>query len=311
MTFRLLDPTPSPEGAQPRPEALAQRRARPLFRDLAASAHLFQPSEALVEAVNVALALSQPLLLAGEPGTGKTQVAHYLRWYFGLPEDNLFRLDVKSTSTAADLTVSFDAVSYFRAANDPQATPEEKKKAHHLVPGPLWKAYDARGPALVLIDEIDKAPRDFPNDLLSELDQHEIVSPVTGEKKLAPNPPPLVVITSNSERRLPEPFLRRCVFHFIEFDEALVRKAVEVHLAATETPLDASLREAALKQFWALRDLPLRKKPATGELLAWLGVLAALPPAQTRGLASLPAEALPAVGVLIKDSDDLKQLKLS
>ena len=162
-------------------------------------------------------------------------------------------------------------------------------------------------PQVLLIDEIDKAPRDFPNDLLHELDKMEFTVTETSEKISAPrNLTPIVFITSNSERRLPEPFLRRCVYHHIRFDDKLVERAIESRRADYRNLSDGFLK-LALQRFLMLRDRPLRKQPATGELLVWLRVLAlavgAYPERLDEDLAKLPY-----IGVLLKDRQDIEEL---
>ena len=303
--FELLVPDEhSPERSR---EALAQRILPPTLGSHREAARHYQPDPDLVDAVNVALAVGAPLLLTGEPGTGKTQVAHYLAWYFGIKE-NLFSLFVRSTTTAEDLLYRFDAVAYLHAANDPGRRGERVGKGKFVDPGPLWKAYEAKGPAVVLIDEIDKAPRDFPNDLLNVLDQHEFHVAETGETvRRTGGPPPVVVITSNSERRLPEPFLRRCVFHHIEFTEDLLRRAVAAR-AGDFPDLPEPVREAAIGRFLEIRGRDLRKKPAIAELLVWLTVLSAHGGVGTEDLAG-PLRELPALSVLVKDREDLDLLR--
>ncbi len=303
--FELLAPD---DRGTARRQALARRTIpEPLGSHRAAARH-YQPSPELVDAVNVALAVGAPLLLTGEPGTGKTQVAHYLAWYFGL-EESFFSLYVRSTTTAEDLLYRFDAVAYLHAANDPARRGESLSRAELVEPGPLWRAYEAAGPAVVLIDEIDKAPRDFPNDLLNVLDQHTFEVP-EAERRVSrgAKPPPLVVITSNSERRLPEPFLRRCIFHHIELDEALLRRAVEARLADfPNLPDDA--REVAIGRFLELRGREIRKPPATAELLVWLAILSARGGVTARQLTDRRLHELPAISALVKDRDDLALLK--
>ena len=301
--FELLVPDDrSPE----RREALGQRILPPSLGSHREAAHHYQPDPDLVDAVNVALAVGAPLLLTGEPGTGKTQVAHYLAWYFGI-EENLFPLFVRSTTTAEDLLYRFDAVAYLHAANDSARQGARVEKREFVEPGPLWKAYQTEGPAVVLIDEIDKAPRDFPNDLLNVLDQHEFHVSETGQTvRRAGGPPPMVVITSNSERRLPEPFLRRCVFHHIELTEELLRRAVSARVGDFPD-LPAPVREAAIERFLELRGRELRKRPATAELLVWLTVLSAHGGVGADDLTG-PLRELPALSVLVKDREDLDLL---
>jgi MoxR-like ATPase len=306
--FQLLDPADDAvEGAPARRAALEARRIPETLGDHRAGARYFQPSADLVTAVNVALAVGAPLLLTGEPGTGKTQVAYYLERHFGL-EDSLFFLPVRSSTTSSDLLYRFDAVAYFHAASDPRRKGEDIRRADFIDKGALWKAYEAKGSSLVLIDEIDKAPRDFPNDLLHVLDQHSFPVPERGEpvKKAEGTPPPLVIITSNSERRLPEPFLRRCIFHHIQFTRALVEKAVGAR-AGDFPRLDEKARAAAIERFLELRDRGLRKKPATAELLVWLTVLSARGTTAEQ-LEGAPLRELPAIAALVKDRDDLDAL---
>jgi MoxR-like ATPase len=300
--FELL----APDDRQPeRREALARRALPPSLGSHREAARFFQPDADLVDAVNAALAVGAPLLLTGEPGTGKTQVAFYLAWYFDL-EDNLFPLHVRSTTTAEDLLYRFDTVAYLHAANDPARQGRGIAKAEFVEPGPLWRAYEAGGPAVVLLDEIDKAPRDFPNDLLNVLDQHTFHVAEAGRTVSRTGPPPIVVITSNSERRLPEPFLRRCIFHHIAFTEELLRRAVEARLGDFPN-LSAEVREAALHRFLELRGRDLRKKPATAELLVWLTILAARGDVTAETL-QVPFKLLPALTALVKDRDDLALL---
>lgn len=225
--FELLNPG---DRSDSRRIALGRRTLPESLGSHSEAAQHYQPDADLVDAVNVALAVGAPLLLTGEPGTGKTQVEHYLAWYFGIRE-NLFPLYVRSDTTAEDLLYYYDAVAYLHAANDPAKEGQEISRGEFVERGPLWKAFESEQPAVVLIDEIDKASRDFPNDLLNVLDQHRFYVP---EKDLSVSrgerPPPIIVITSNSERRLPEPFLRRCIFHHIEFSEELLRRAVDARL---------------------------------------------------------------------------------
>jgi MoxR-like ATPase len=297
--FELL----SPDDRRPeRLEALARREIPVSLGSHREAAAFFQPDADLVDAVNVALAVGAPLLLTGEPGTGKTQVAFYLAWFFGI-EDHLYPFYVRSTTTAEDLLYRFDAVAYLHAASDP-ARQAAVAKADFVEKGPLWQAYEAGSPAVVLLDEIDKAPRDFPNDLLNVLDQHTFyVAESDRTVSRGAGAPPIVVITSNSERRLPEPFLRRCIFHHIEFTEELLRRAVEARLGDFPN-LAAEVREEALQRFLELRGRDLRKKPATAELLVWLTILSARGGVTVASLQA-PFRSLPALAALVKDREDL------
>lgn len=299
--FTLLKPQDRQPG---RKDALARRELPPGLGNHKEAARDYQPDEDLVDAVNVALAVGAPLLLTGEPGVGKTQVGEYLAWFFGVP---FFPLHVRSDTTAEHLLYAFDPVAYLQAAHDP-ARQGRPGRAEFIDKGPLWKAYETPGPSVVLIDEIDKAQRDFPNDLLHVLDQHEFLVRETGQTvSRGRQPPPVMVITSNSERRLPEPFLRRCVFHHIRFTEELLRKAVKAR-AGDFPRLDEGLKETALRRFIELRGLDLRKPPATGELLVWLAVLSARGEDLRESLGTCPLRELPALSTLVKDRDDWAQL---
>ncbi len=194
-------------------------------------------------------------------------------------------------------------------ADDPAHKGKPLDKTPFVEPGPLWQAYETGRPTVVLIDEIDKAPRDFPNDLLNVLDQHEFFVPeLKRTVRRTGGPPPVVVITSNSERRLPEPFLRRCVFHHIEFTTELLQRAVAAR--GSDFPnLPEAVREAAIQRFLDLRGREIRKKPATAELLVWLTVLAAQGQVDINKLKHGPLIDLPALSTLIKDRDDLATLR--
>lgn len=215
---------------------------------------------------------------------------------------------MRSTTTAEDLLYRFDAVAYLHAANDPENRGKKLDKTNFIEPGPLWKAYEADGPSVVLIDEIDKAPRDFPNDLLNVLDQHEFAVPELDRTIRRRGLPPVVVITSNSERRLPEPFLRRCVFHHIELTEDLLRRVIAARSCDFPNLPDA-VREAAIQRFLELRGRDVRKKPATAELLVWLMVLAARGGVTVEELRNCRLNELPARSTLVKDREDLALLR--
>lgn len=270
------------------------------------AARHYRPSRALRIAINTALAVNAPLLITGEPGTGKTQVAYYLGWYF---DTKVFSYQVRSTSTARDLKYDFDAVGYLRYAQLREPGEKPKTRSNFLTEQALWQAYEyPDGTPIMLIDEIDKAPRDFPNDLLLELDQHRFRHPFE-ERDIKPsNHPPVVIITSNAERRLPDAFLRRCVLHSITLDDTLIDRVVAAR--DTEFPrLEEATRREAVARFKEIRRIPgLNKPPSTAELLTWFAVLSARDVKATilRDASSL--RDLPGLEVLIKDGDDFKKL---
>ena len=403
--FALLDITEltaaDPSELEAREDVVARRaaldtpRAKSALQDPRRGAVRYQASPQLQVAINTALALEMPLLVAGEPGTGKTQVAWFLAAAFGLGEPLV--LPVRSTTTARALLYDFDAIGDFRDGQESEH--RDLNRARHVVPGPLWRALTADDPRVLLIDEVDKAPRDFPNDLLDVLDRFEF--PVPELERLDENVVraqfgdqlsqrdgqwwvrgrgnrrrPIVVLTTNAERRLPEPFLRRCIFHVIDFTPDLVKRIVAAHreadlserrpmrkpspddrdssspvrkgptpagdgpgnrrskasrkaaraadakarakAKAAETPageadakdavtptswLPEAEENAAIDAFMRLRQMPLRKKPSTAELLSWLRVLA-MNPHVWPDLKNTPA-LLPLLPALIKTQEDL------
>jgi MoxR-like ATPase len=302
-SFQIIDPQ-APGPAQ-RTRFETQELPRTLG-NLKESAKFYKPDAELVTALNAALTVGSPLLVTGDPGTGKTQVAYWVAYHLGIA-DRLYSLNVRSTSVANDLFYRFDAVGYFHAANQRSESPEPLDPKHFRKKQALWLAFESPR-SIVLIDEVDKAPRDFPNDLLHALDQYEFTVPETDEKvSRPPGAPPLVVITSNSERRLPEPFLRRCIFHHIQFTDELVRKAVESRVADYPN-LDPETRKIAIARFWELNRRDLRKKPATAELLIWLVLLSSRGDVTADKLRNARLSELPALGALIKDRDDLQGL---
>lgn len=297
------------------PELLSQRPFTQLDRSFAADARRFVPGDQLATAINTSIAVGEPLLITGEPGTGKTQAAYYAAYKLGV--EPVFHFQVKSDSSARDLLYHFDTVRYFHDANlgrtgRESAAGDGLDKGAYIEPRALWQAFawatESGLPPILLIDEIDKAPRDFPNDLLHELDKMEFTVMETGETFSAPRElTPILFITSNSERRLPEPFLRRCVYHHIRFDDNLVRRAMLSR--RDEYPsLSTEFLQLALDRFLALRNRALRKQPATGELLVWLRVLAL---ATGRVEEQLEGELanLPYLGVLLKDHQDIEELQ--
>jgi MoxR-like ATPase len=283
---------------------LLKRPFTAIDSSLAKDASRFVPGEQLEIAINTAMAVGEPLLITGEPGTGKTQTAYYAAYKLGI--EPVLHFQVKSDSSARDLLYHFDTVRYFHDANLHRGD-EPLNKADYVEPRALWQAMVSPEPRVLLIDEIDKAPRDFPNDLLHELDQMEFTVTETEEIIRAPREQrPIVFITSNSERRLPEPFLRRCVYHHIRFDDDLVATAVEKRQDEYAT-LHPDFLNMAVQRFLALRDRPLRKRPSTGELLVWLRVLALAVDTYPERL-DHDLSKLPYLGILLKDHQDIEEL---
>ncbi len=249
-------------------------------------------SEGLQAAVNCALALERPLLVKGEPGTGKTLLAEAIARGLGLP---LVTWNVKSTSRAQDGLYVYDTVQRLYDSRFGDGDVRDIKKYIRL--GPLGDAFAAKDRRVLLIDEVDKADIEFPNDLLHELDRMRFRIVETDEEVVAAHRP-VVVITSNNEKELPDAFLRRCVFHFIEFPDAeLMKRIVAVH----HPDLDERLAAQAIEIFYELRGFTrLRKRPSTSELIDWIAVL------RSAGLRSLKLdEHLPFLGALLKREQDL------
>ncbi len=224
-------------------------------------------SDDLMMAVNAAVTLERPLLIKGEPGTGKTMLAVEVAKSLKRP---LFQWHVKSTSKAQQGLYEYDAVSRLR---DSQLGEEKVHDiANYIVRGPLWEAFESDTPSVVLIDEVDKADIEFPNDLLRELDRMEFYVYET-RKLVKAIHRPVIIITSNNEKELPDAFLRRCFFHYIRFpDKDTMTQIVDVHYPGVKKML---LREA-LEVFFEIREVPgLKKKPSTSELLDWLKLLMA------------------------------------
>ncbi len=256
----------------------------------------------LLLAVNAAITLRRPLLVKGEPGTGKTMLAEEVAGALGLP---LLQWHVKSTTKAQQGLYEYDAVSRLRDSQLADVGDSQRVKdiRNYIVKGVLWQAFAAEHPVALLIDEIDKADIEFPNDLLRELDRMEFHVYETRETVVARHRP-LVFITSNNEKELPDAFLRRCFFHYIKFPDAeTMKRIVDVHFPT----LKKELLAAAMKTFYDVRGLPgLKKKPSTSELLDWLKLLVA---------EDIPLEALqskdekvavpPLVGALLKNEQDV------
>ena len=250
-------------------------------------------------AVNAAITLQRPLLIKGEPGTGKTMLAEEVAAALDMP---LLQWHIKSTTKAQQGLYEYDAVSRLR---DSQLGDEKVKGIeNYIIKGVLWQAFTAEKQVVLLIDEIDKADIEFPNDLLRELDRMEFYVYETREHIKA-KIRPLVMITSNNEKELPDAFLRRCFFHYIKFPEKdTMQKIVDVHFPG----LKKELLKEALEVFFQMRDLPgLKKKPSTSELLDWLKLLLA---------EDIPAEVLksqdkkvvvpPLAGALLKNEQDVQ-----
>ena len=254
-------------------------------------------TEDLTMAVNAAVTLERPLLVKGEPGTGKTELARQISTALGLP---MIEWHVKSTTKAQQGLYEYDAVSRLR---DSQLGYEKVNDvANYIRKGKLWQAFGKKGKVVLLIDEIDKADIEFPNDLLQELDKMEFHVYETGETIRAVNRP-VVIITSNNEKELPDAFLRRCFFHYIKFpDIETMRKIVAVH----HPGIKEALLTTALTQFYEIRETQgLKKKPSTSEVLDWLKLLLAedLSP---EDLKRDGANALPKLhGALLKNEQDV------
>ncbi len=252
------------------------RSERAASKDLERGARFFRLPDHARVAVDTALALGEPILVTGEPGTGKTQLAYYLAWV--LNRGKPFHFQVQSTSIARDLRYRFDDVAYFHAASTRK---EAIDREAFLEPGVLWRALEAgreeRRPQVVLIDEVDKAPRDFPNDLLRDLDQYEWTVPELDDREIGLKPDeqdlkPVVVITSNLERELPGPFLRRCLYLHLPFSRAVVLEA----LAARSEELGQPSREfleLVVQRFMDVREKAQRKRPSTSEAITWVRAL--------------------------------------
>ena len=256
-------------------------------------------TEDLMVAVNAAIALERPLLIKGEPGTGKTVLAHEVAGALGKP---LIEWHIKSTTKAQQGLYEYDAVSRLR---DSQLGDEKVHDiSNYIKKGKLWEAFNAVNRQVLLIDEIDKADIEFPNDLLLELDRMEFFVYETGETIVAKQRP-IVMITSNNEKELPDAFLRRCFFHYISFpDSEVMGKIAQVHFPNLQKNL---LREA-LNAFYEIRDVPgMKKKPSTSELLDWLKLLVSedIPPEVLRAKDRknlIP----PLYGALIKNEQDVQ-----
>jgi len=250
-------------------------------------------SESLLRSVNIAIALSKPLLIKGEPGTGKTMLAEAISEALG---KKLLIWNVKSSTKAQDGLYVYDTVQ--RLYDSQFGGEGVSDVARYIKLGKLGEAFHSEEQVILLIDEIDKADLEFPNDLLWELDKMEFYIPETGETIKAKQRP-IVIITSNAEKELPDAFLRRCIFHYIAFpDRQMMQQIIAAHFGA----LDEVLLEETMRAFYLLRDMPaLVKKPSTSELLDWIQAL------RIGGMEPERIEKeLPFAGVLLKKTEDME-----
>ncbi len=252
-------------------------------------------SNALMEAVNCAIALERPLLIKGEPGTGKTLLAKHISEALGMPMESWH---VKSTSKASEGLYVYDTIQRLNDARFGDGDVGDIRAYIKL--GPLGRTFQARERHVLLIDEIDKADMEFPNDLLRELDEMRFTVMETGDE-IAAKERPVLIITSNNEKELPDAFLRRCIFHFIDFpDVELMKQIVDVH----HPNLDAALLDQVLIKFYWLRGQnELRKKPSTSELIDWIAALLRSGVTRSRLEAHIPF-----LGSLLKNEQDTESL---
>ena len=255
-------------------------------------------TEDLEMAVNAAINLEKPLLVKGEPGTGKTELAKQVAIKLGL---TLFEWNIKSTTKAHQGLYEYDAVSRLRDSQLGDKKVNDIK--NYIKKGTIWSAFSSEEKAVLLIDEIDKADIEFPNDLLHELDKMKFLVYETGEV-ISANKRPIVIITSNNEKELPDAFLRRCFFHYIQFpDHETLKKIINVHFP----DIKKNLLQSALEIFFDIREVPgLKKKPSTSEVLDWIKLLL-VEDISVADLKKEPKDMLPILyGALLKNEQDVQ-----
>ena len=255
-------------------------------------------TEDLEMAVNAAINLEKPLLVKGEPGTGKTELAKQVAIKLGL---TLFEWNIKSTTKAHQGLYEYDAVSRLRDSQLGDKKVNDIK--NYIKKGTIWSAFSSKEKAVLLIDEIDKADIEFPNDLLHELDKMKFLVYETGEV-ISAKKRPIVIITSNNEKELPDAFLRRCFFHYIQFpDQETLSKIINVHFP----DIKKNLLQSALEVFFDIREVPgLKKKPSTSEILDWIKLLL-VEDISVTDLKKEPKDMLPILyGALLKNEQDVQ-----
>lgn len=300
-----------------KPRELHPTQGPPKWRE----APLYVPSEDLMTALDLALALGMPLLITGAPGTGKTAAAYWAGWKLGLDHDRIIHEPVRSTSTSDALKYRFDSIGYFREAQVSSArdAPVSSKPLHKdfILPGPLWQAYEAseNSPVVLLLDEIDKAPRDLPNDLLYDVEEGRFDIPELAlddakrrrvERKRGKHPI-LCVMTSNGERDLPSPFLRRCLHHHVHLDSTHVETILRRR--ETELELGDGLLTLAVRRFEELRKRRLDHTPDLAEYLVWLRALRLQKKLNVDSLKNLALSEIDCASALIKTPTDHSRLR--